>query len=52
MANEPKKCAHAVCTCVCNDGTKYCSQACEDQSKSGTMTLGCDCPHPGCSGKL
>jgi hypothetical protein len=47
---EPKKCAHANCTCVCSDGKKYCSQLCEDAAK--TMTLSCDCPHPGCGGHL
>ncbi len=47
---DPKKCANSNCSCVCNDGKKYCSQVCEDSAK--TMTLSCDCPHSGCSGHL
>jgi hypothetical protein len=52
MANEPKKCAHEGCTCVCTDGKKYCSSSCEQQTKAHTISLGCDCPHPGCKGHL
>ncbi len=48
--SEAKKCAHQSCTCVCNDGKKYCSQVCEDAHT--TQTLACDCDHPGCGGKL
>jgi hypothetical protein len=44
------KCGHPNCSCVCNDGKKYCSQACEDAKN--TQTLSCDCPHPGCNGKM
>jgi hypothetical protein len=45
---EPKKCAHAICSCICSDGKKYCSQMCEDSKKM--TTLKCDCKHPGCTG--
>lgn len=51
MANETKKCAHEGCTCQVND-KKYCSQFCEDAASTGTTTLGCDCPHSGCTGHL
>jgi hypothetical protein len=44
--SEPKKCAHAACSCVCSDGKKYCSQVCEDSHKY--TALKCDCKHPGC----
>jgi hypothetical protein len=47
---DAKKCAHPNCSCLCNDGKKYCSQVCEDAAK--TQTLGCDCPHDGCSGHM
>lgn len=47
---EAKKCAHETCNCLVKDGEKYCSQVCEDSA--GTTSLGCDCPHPGCGGKL
>ena len=47
MANEAKKCAHALCSCTVGEGT-FCSQACEDAAK--VTTLACDCPHAGCSG--
>ena len=46
MADEPKKCAHATCTCIAPAGKKYCSTFCEDSA--GTTTLQCDCGHPGC----
>jgi hypothetical protein len=44
---ETKKCAHPSCSCTVTDG-KYCSQMCEDAA--GTTSLGCDCPHSGCTG--
>jgi hypothetical protein len=47
--SEPKKCAHSICSCVCSDGKKYCSQMCEDSK--GMTTLKCDCKHPGCTGR-
>jgi hypothetical protein len=47
--SDAKKCAHASCSCVCNDGKKYCSQLCED-SKDVT-DLKCDCKHPGCEAR-
>jgi hypothetical protein len=45
--SEPKKCAHASCSCIVTDGKTYCSQICED-SKDVTE-LSCDCDHPACS---
>ena len=48
MASEPKKCANTSCTCVCNDGHKYCSAWCEDAKKVTALT--CHCPHPSCGG--
>ncbi len=47
MANESKKCAHELCTCVVPDGQKYCSTFCEDSK--GTTSLQCDCGHGGCN---
>jgi hypothetical protein len=43
---EPKKCAHAMCSCLAAEGSTYCSTLCED-SKDLT-TLACDCKHPAC----
>ena len=48
MANQPKKCAHEGCTCVCTDGKKYCSSYCEDSRK--VTALKCHCPHEECGG--
>ena len=45
---EAKKCAHPLCSCMVTDG-KYCSQMCEDSM--GSESLGCDCPHQGCTGR-
>jgi hypothetical protein len=47
---EAKKCAHTVCTCVCTDGKKYCSQSCQDSA--GKTTLACHCPHENCTGHV
>ena len=46
---DPKKCAHATCTCMARPDSDFCSEFCED-SKDLT-TLDCDCGHPGCSGQ-
>ena len=48
--SEAKKCAHVVCSCVCTDGKKFCSQVCEDSK--GVTELSCDCQHPACTGKM
>ena len=45
-----EKCAHKICTCLAKNGSKYCSQQCED-SKDLT-TLQCDCGHPHCGATL
>jgi hypothetical protein len=44
--SDPKKCAHAACSCMVDAGKKFCSQICED-SKSVTH-LSCHCGHAGC----
>lgn len=44
--SEPKKCAHAACSCIVTDGKKYCSEMCEDSHKY--TALKCDCKHPEC----
>ena len=50
MANEAKHCARTGCTCLVGDDKKYCSQICEDQV--GSASISCDCKHPACSGEL
>ena len=45
---EQKKCAHPSCSCMVKEG-KFCSQMCEDSA--GVTELGCDCAHPGCTGR-
>lgn len=47
---DTKKCAHELCTCTVGKDQKYCSQSCEDSV--GSTTVGCDCPHTACGGKL
>ena len=44
---EQQKCAHPSCSCQVPDGTKYCSQHCEDAD--GVTEISCDCGHPGCA---
>ena len=44
--SEPKKCAHAACSCICSDGKKYCSQICQDSHQYSALK--CDCKHPSC----
>jgi hypothetical protein len=39
-------CAHTGCHCLRREGSKYCSQYCEDAG--GTLELACNCQHPGC----
>jgi len=46
MADQSKKCAHELCSCIVPDGQKYCSTLCEDSK--GTTSLQCDCGHPSC----
>ena len=43
---DPKKCAHEPCTCQPREGSKYCSESCEQSS--GTIHIKCNCGHPGC----
>jgi len=30
------------------DGTKYCSEYCEDAEKTGVLEIGCGCEHDPC----
>lgn len=48
MSDTPKNCAHSICTCKAKEGSKYCSQFCEDAA--GTTTIACDCPCGTCGG--
>ena len=50
MADESqqKKCARETCGCPAADGSKYCSEECEDASKVHMMEIGCTCHHPDC----
>jgi hypothetical protein len=45
-----EKCAHKSCSCMAKEGSKFCSQQCEDQKDM--TTLGCECGHPGCASAL
>jgi hypothetical protein len=45
--NKGKKCAHPACSCVAREGSKYCSQYCQDSG--GTMEISCGCGHKGCA---
>jgi hypothetical protein len=42
-----QKCKHPACLCNVAEGTKYCSQRCEDAA--GEVEISCDCGHPGCA---
>lgn len=48
MATE--KCKHAACSCMAKEGSKFCSQQCEDAKD--LTTLACECGHPHCAGEL
>jgi hypothetical protein len=49
MADEATgKCKHGVCGCSPEDGSKYCSEYCEEAEKSGVLEIGCGCEHPPC----
>ena len=39
-------CAHRGCHCARREGSKYCSQYCQDAGD--TLELACNCQHPGC----
>jgi len=45
--SENEKCAHPACNCIAPEGSKYCSQYCNDASD--TIELACNCNHPGCA---
>jgi hypothetical protein len=46
--NKQEKCAHELCTCIVEKGTKYCSANCEDGK--GLTEVACECEHPSCKG--
>ena len=49
MADEQKKkCARETCGCPASEGSKYCSEECEDAAKVHMMEIGCTCHHPDC----
>ena len=48
MADEEKKCAHGVCDCMAEKGSKYCSEYCKDAEDAGVLEIKCGCEHPGC----
>ena len=50
--SDPKKCAHELCSCTVSGDAKYCSETCETSATTGTMTIACDRPHPGCKGHI
>jgi hypothetical protein len=50
MANTPKKCANAACTCPAPEKAKYCSAHCEG---IGNRTeINCLCGHADCGGRI
>jgi hypothetical protein len=50
MADEKtqNKCARETCGCPAAQGSKYCSEECEDAAKVHMMEIGCTCHHPDC----
>ena len=51
MANQEtsNKCARETCRCAASEGSKYCSQECEDATKVRIMEIGCSCHHAACA---
>jgi hypothetical protein len=50
MAEATGKCAHGVCVCPPEEGSKYCSEYCKEAEATGVMEIGCGCTHPPCHG--
>jgi hypothetical protein len=49
MADEKSgKCAHGSCDCPSEEGSKYCSEYCENAERSHVMEIGCGCEHAAC----
>ena len=50
MADErPKtKCARETCGCAAAEGSKYCSEECENAAKNIHFEISCTCHHPDC----
>ena len=47
--NAKSKCDHPACSCIPNNGERYCSATCADAK---TLTeLACQCDHPQCRGE-
>jgi hypothetical protein len=46
--SDPKKCAHASCTCMTTE--KYCSTYCEENKD--TIEITCKCGHAGCETEI
>ena len=42
------KCVHGACDCPAEQGSKYCSEYCENAERSKVMEIGCGCEHPAC----
>ncbi len=51
MADEQRnnKCARDTCLCAAAEGSKYCSEECEDAVKVHIMEIGCSCHHQQCA---
>ncbi len=50
MANNPKKCANPVCSCIPTDKSKYCSAHCEGNGNRAEVV--CHCGHADCGGNV
>lgn len=47
--SNPKKCAHAACSCMAPEGQKFCSDRCASAKNMTELT--CQCQHPACGGE-
>ncbi len=47
MADKQKKCAHPSCTCIADEGSKYCSAYCEGTGQTVEIDCNCGCPECG-----
>jgi hypothetical protein len=49
---DNNKCDHEGCSCSTTKDSSYCSPQCETASNASATTIGCECGHAGCSGKI
>lgn len=46
------QCAQALCSCTVAEDAQYCSPQCSASGESDTVTIACECGHPGCAAEI